>query len=328
MTRRRVIRGTVALAGLGLLAACDRLPGQAPPKVPRVGHLSNGPVQEAFSEAFGQGLRDHGYVEGQSVLFEARYADGKEERLGDLAAELVRLPVDVIVTLGSPTAEAVRRATETIPIVAISGQQVQTGLVSSLARPSGNLTGLTLTFEGLRGKKMELLKEAVPGVTRLAVLGVANNAAHAVSLKEVQEAAQKLAMEVQFLEMRGPEDFEGIFAAGAAWGANGLFVQDDPSLFVHRARIIELAARDRLPTIYGRREWVDQGGLMVQGVNFPDVFRRAAGYVDKILKGANPADLPIEQPSKFDVVINLKTAQALGLTIPPSVLQQATEIIQ
>lgn len=328
--RRRLIQGGVALASLGLLAGCGGLPTLSgrPTRLPRVGHLSLGSSDAIFNGAFAQGLHEHGHVDGQTMTIDARYAEGKEELLPDLAAELVRLPADVIVTVGSQAAQAAQQATSTIPIVSIGGQQVETGFVASLARPDGNLTGLSLTFEGLRGKKVELLKEAIPGVTRVAILAIVGNAAHAVGLKEFRDAAQSLGVEARALEIRSDEDIESAVEAGTSGQVDGLIVQDDPFLFVHRARIVDLALRSRLPTMHGRREWVEAGGLMVHGVNFPAIFRRAAYYVDKLLKGAKPAELPVERPTTFDFEINLKTAQALGLTIPPSILAQATQVIQ
>jgi putative ABC transport system substrate-binding protein len=329
-TRRQFVQGSLGLAGLGLVAGCGILPPQLRPKakVPRIGYLSNGSFEAGFNDAFTLGLRELGYVEGQNVIIESRFAEGKDERLPDLAAELVRLPVDVIVTSGSPTALAAQRATETIPIVSISGQPVETGMVASQARPNGNLTGLSLVFEGLRGKKVELLKEAIPGVTRVGVLSVADNAAHTVGLREFREAAEKLGIVAHSLEIRDPESLESAFEFGIKAGVDALILQDDPFTIGHLARIVDLEVRNRLPTMHGRREFVDAGGLMAHGVSFTAVQRRAATYVDKILKGAKPGDLPIEQPTTFDFVVNLKTAQALGLSIPPSVLQQATEVIQ
>ena len=328
----RLIRLAVALAvGLALtpLAADTEQPG----KVFRIGILSNVPPTDPEGArvwgAFIQGLRDLGYVEGQNITIEHRSSEGKFERLPDLAAELVRLKVDVIVTPALQNALAAKQATRTIPIVmASSGDPVGAGLVASLARPGGNVTGLSVLGFEIVGKQIELLKEIVPGVSRVAVLGNPVHQSYPPWLDEVKVAARSLGVQLQLLEARGPDDFESAFAAMARERAGALLHFSDGMGLLHRARIVELAAKHRLPVMYGLREFVDAGGLMVYGPSMRDSFRRAATYVDKILKGAKPGDLPIEQPSKFDLVINLKTAKALGLTIPPSVLIRADQIIQ
>ena len=331
-SRRQFLRSSLGLAGLGLLSGCGMLPPQAQPPatLPTIGWLS-GTSAEATAvirEAFRQGLLERGYVEGQNVTIERRFAEGRDERLPDLAAELIRLGVEVIATNGTPSALAAKQATASIPVVAVSGDPVGAGLVASLARPGGNVTGFTVSVAGLWGKRLELLKESVPTASRLANLGDAGNAASAIGLKEVQDAVQRLGLQVHAPELRGPGDFESAFEAASGGRADALIVQDDSLTSNNRTRVVDLAAKYRLPAMYSRREFVEPGGLMAYGVSFADLWRRAATHVDKILKGAKPADLPVEQPTRFDFVINLKTAQALGLTIPQEVLLQATEVLQ
>jgi putative ABC transport system substrate-binding protein len=301
-------------------------------RTPRVGLLVTGPPAGAdpLVAAFRQGLRERGYVEGQNVVIAARFSDGVQ-RLPDLAAELVRINVEVIVTQGTPAAQAARRATATIPIVmATSGDPVAVGLVASLARPGGNVTGNSLLGPDLAGKRLELLREIVPGVSRIAVVSNPTNPAHALHMRALvlEAAARTLGVELHPLEVRSPDDFERVFQAATSARAGALLVFGDPLFTAHRTRIANLAARSRLPTIYELSGFAEVGGLMNYGADLHEMFRRAAAYVDKILKGARPADLPIEQPTKFDLVINLKTAKALGLTIPQSVLIRADRIIQ
>jgi putative ABC transport system substrate-binding protein len=273
-------------------------------------------------------LRELGYVEGGSIVIEYRFAEGKLERLSDLAAELVRLKVDVLVAAGgTPAASAAKRATTMIPIVMTNiGDPVAVGLVASLARPGWNVTGLSLLGPDTAGKRLELLKEVVPALSRVAVLWNPANPSHALHLKETLAAARALGVQVQSLEARGPEDFETAFKA--ARGAGGILALGDPVYRLHRAAIIDLARRNRLPAIYEFRQYVAAGGLMSYGASLNDLYRRAAYYVDRILKGAKPADLPVEQPTKFELVVNMKTAKALGLTIPHSVLIRADQVIQ
>ena len=303
-------------------------------KVFRIGILSNVPLTDPEGArlwgAFIQGLRDLGYVEGQNITIEHRSSEGKFDRLPDLAAELVRLKVDVIVTPALQNALAAKQATRTIPIVmASSGDPVGAGLVASLARPGGNVTGLSVLGFEIVGKQIELLKEIVPEVSRMAVLGnPTSQEVYPLWLGQVKVAARSLGVQLQTLEARGPDDFERAFAAMTRERAGALFVLGDGMFLLHRTRIAELAAKHRLPAMYPVRGFVDAGGLMVYGPSPHDSFRRAATYVDKILKGAKPADLPVEQATKFELVINLKTAKALGLTIPQSVLVRADEIIQ
>ncbi len=326
-SRRRFVQNGLALAGLGLLAGCGiTLPqAQQRARVPRLGYLALS--AGIFAGEFHQGLRELGYVEGQNILIEWRFAEGREERLPELAAELVRLQVDVIVTQG--VEEAARQATSTIPIVmATSADPVATGAVASLAHPGGNVTGLTAAGPELGPKRLELLKEALPGVSRVAVLWDSSDRGKAVEMRGIEAAARTLGVQVQSLEVRGPDDFEAAFEAATDGRAEALMPLRSPLIAFQRSRIVDLAAMNRLPAMYSGREFVDAGGLMSYGPNQTDSFRRAATYVDKILKGAKPADLPVERPTKFELVINLKTTQALGLAIPQSVLIQATDVIQ
>jgi putative ABC transport system substrate-binding protein len=331
-TRREFLRGGLALAGLGLLSGCGIPPGQAQrsARVPRIGYLSVGPSGASpLVDAFRQGLREHGYVEGQSIAVEYRFGEERTERLSEFAAELVRLPVDVIVARGAPAQLAAKQATSTIPIVfPVSGNPVELGLVDSLARPGGNLTGLTNISQRLSSKRLELLKEAVPRVARVAVLWHQDDGGAELASGELSNAAQQLQLQLQSVEMRGPVDLEGAFEAAARERADAALTLGGTQIAVHQPRIAHLAAERRLPVMHYNREAVEAGGLIAYGPNLADLFRRAATYVDKILKGARPADLPVEGPTRFDFAINLKAAEAIGLTIPPSVLQQATEIIQ
>jgi putative ABC transport system substrate-binding protein len=276
-----------------------------------------------------QGLRELGWIEGQNVGLEYRYANNKLEQLPNLAAELVRLKVDVIVTGGEAGIRAARGATSTIPIVmANSGDPVGTGLITSLSRPGGNMTGLSLLTPDLGGKRLELLKETVPKVSRVAVLWNPTNAVKVLELKSTEVAAKALGVTVTSFEVRAPTDFGRAFAAIGREHPTALITLTDPLTLGHQKQIAEFAAKSRLPMIAENREFAEAGGLMTYGPNLLDLWRRAATYVDKILKGAKPADLPVEQPTKFELVINLKTAKALGLTIPQSILLRADEVIQ
>jgi putative ABC transport system substrate-binding protein len=329
ISRRAFISG---LAG-GLLAAPLAGEAQQAAKIARIGYLAgNLATMAQLSEAFRQGLRDLGYVEGRNVVIEYRDAAGKYERLPALAAELVALKVDVIVVTNTPAALAAKQATRTIPIVlAWVGDAVGSGLVTSLAWPGGNVTGLSVLLPELVGKRLELLTQAVPGVSRVAVLwqpGVLGERTDKDMLKEAEVAARALGVRPQLVEARGPEDFDRAFSDMTRARADAVIVQATNVFFIERRRLVDLAAKNRLPTMYIAREFVDAGGLMSYGPNVADLFRRAATYVDKILKGAKPGDLPVEQPTKFELVINLKTAKALGLTIPQSLLLRADEIIQ
>jgi putative ABC transport system substrate-binding protein len=280
-------------------------------------------------EAFRQGLRELGYVEGRNYIIEYRSADGRRERFPDLATELVRLKVDVIVTRGTPAVMAAKNATGAIPVVmAASGDPVLSGVVASLARPGGNVTGLSAIVVEVSGKRLELLREVVPGVSRIAVLFNMSNPTDALQWKETENAASSLRVQLQLLDVRKPGDFATAFDAAIKQRAGALFVGVDALTWANRRPIVDLAAKNRLPAIYAAREFVDAGGLISYGVSYPHLYHRAATYVDKILRGAKPADLPVEQPTKFELVINLKTAKALGLTIPPSLLGRADEVIQ
>jgi putative ABC transport system substrate-binding protein len=315
------------------LAAPLAAEGQQAGKVARIGYLSGSlAAGPHLPEAFRQGLRDLGYVEGRNVVIEYRDAEGTFERLPALAAELVALKVDVIVAPNTVGTLAAKHATGTLPIVfATAGDPVASGVVTSLARPGGNVTGLSLLAPELVGKCLELLKQAVPGVSRVAVLrepGVVGERLDKDMLKRAEGAARALGVRFEVLEVRGPADFDRAFSDMTRAHAGALTVLGSTMFSTERRRLVDLAAKNRLPAVYPWREFVDAGGLMAYGANIADLYRRAAIYVDKILKGAKPADLPVEQPTKFELVINLKTAKALGLTIPPSLLLRADQVIE
>jgi putative ABC transport system substrate-binding protein len=299
-------------------------------KVPRIGVLTLGVASSTPTfEAFRQGLRDLGYVEGKNILIEYRYAEGKSDRLSNLAAELVRLKVDVIVTESSRAAEAAKHATQTTPIVmAIAGDPVGIGLVASLARPSGNVTGLTVLAPELSGKRLELLKEAAPKTISVAVIWNATNPGATGFLRETKAAAQSLGLQLQPVEVQSQDDLDAAFKAVTSTRPSALITLADGMLLNNRTRIVEFAAKNRLPTIFPDGEFADAGGLMAYGPNLGSNFRRAASYVDRILKGTKPANLPVEQPTKFELVINLKAAKQIGLTIPQSVLYRADKVIK
>jgi len=331
--RLAVIRPATAVVLLLLSAFLGTAAAQAPEKVPRVGYLIAGsrsdPQRQRLAEAFRQGLRELGYVEGQNVAIESRWAEGKDDRFPALAADLVRSKVDVIVTQSGAATQAAQQATRTIPIVmALSNDAVGSGLVASLARPGGNVTGLTVMVPDLAGKQLQLLKEVVPEVSRVALLTNPANPASAPFLREAEAAARALGVRLQTLEARDPQEIDSAFAAMTRERAGALVVLTDSIFTNQRRQIAELAAERRLPAVYGNTEHAEAGGLVAYGANFLDLERRAATYVDKILKGAKPADLPVEQSTKFDLVINLKTAKTLGLTIPASLLSRADEVIQ
>jgi ABC-type uncharacterized transport system substrate-binding protein len=315
---------------LGLLMAPLATRAQPPKDIPRIGLLlTNSHAAESTNiEAFRHSLQTLGYVEGQTIRMEYRYADGNLEQLPPFAAELVRLHVAVIVTSGSPPTRAAQHATTTIPIVmTIVGDPIEGGFVTSLAQPGGNITGLTLMASSLSGKRLELLKEAVPEMTRVAVF--VDAALGAAARHEIQLASEGLGLTLQVLHIQGPNpDLDGLFSTATRERADALLIPPGPVLYRHRTRVVDLAALSRLPAMYFTREFVGAGGLMSYGPSEPDNWRRAAAYVDKILKGAKPADLPVEQPTTFELVINLKTAQALGLTISPAFLFQADEVIR
>ena len=330
MDRRAFLAGTGAV----LLAAPLAADAQQAGKVPRIGFLRTTSPSDRphLLDAFRQGLRELGWVEGQNIVIGYRFAEGRLDRLPDLAAELVRLKVDLIVSGGTQGVTAAKNATETIPIVMIAGSAdpVGLGLIASLARPGGNITGVSYSVGGLEilGKQLELLKETVPKIRRMAILSNAANPIQPLAIRDVNVAARSLGVQLQLLEARGPNEFDAAFAAMATERVGALLVLSDTIFNSHRTRLADLAARSRLPAAYGVRESVEAGGLMSYGPSLRDLYRRSATFVDKILKGAKPADLPVEQPTKFELVINLKTAKALGLTIPPSLLGRADEVIQ
>jgi ABC-type uncharacterized transport system substrate-binding protein len=323
------------LIALVLLAVAVIAEAQEPKRVPRIIYLSPlSPSSESIrSEAIRLALRELGYIEGQNIAIEYRYAEGNPERYDELAAELVRLKVDVIVVAGGDVwIRAAKNATKTIPIVMTGGgsDPVETGIIESLARPGGNVTGLTNLSVELGGKRLELLKEAVPKVARVAVLYDPTNPASVRDVKKVLPvAARALGLTLQPWEVRSADDFERVFAALSKQRPDGLYVLGGASpMRANRKRIAGLALKSRLPSVYNGREYVDAGGLMYYGADQADSYRRVAYYVERILKGAKPADLPVEQPTKFELVINLKTAKQIGLTIPPEVLARATRLIK
>lgn len=303
---------------------------QQPGKVPRVGYLMfQSPAAAGFFiEAFRQGLRDLGYVEGKNIVVEYRFAGGSSDRAAEMAAELVRLKVDLIVAAATPAAHAAKNATRTIPIVITSADPVGTGLVASLARPGGNITGLSMMLPDIAGKRLELLREVLPDVTRVAVLAHGADPYHRRFLDETQLASQKIGIQIQPVVVKGPEEFEGAFSAMIKERAAALVVHPIFTVTGHSRRIVDLAEKNRLPTVSDFREFTDAGALLSYGPNRREAARRSATYVDKILKGAKVADLPLEQPTKFELIINLKAAKALGLAIPQSMLLRADEVIQ
>jgi putative tryptophan/tyrosine transport system substrate-binding protein len=338
-TRREFLRCGLAIAGLGLLAGCGLVsPPSKPPRVARVGYLCTncspsfrGPAPPGtITAAFTESLRELGHIEGENVIIEYRGADGLNERLPELAAELVGRQVDIIVTGGAtPAALAAKAATSTIPIVFVAvGDPIANGLVASYARPGGNLTGTTNLSPETVAKRLQLLKDVLPAATRVAVVWNFGNPVAAAEWDEMQPATGPLGLTLERRDLRGPDQIEEVFGALAGARPDALLVAGEPFMFANRARLAELAAGLGVPAMYTAREFVEAGGLMCYGVNIREQFRRAAAQVDKILKGASPAELPVERPTKFDFAINLRTAQALGLTIPQSVLQQATEVIQ
>ena len=296
-------------------------------KVYRIGFLRAGPPPTMWVEAFQQGLRERGYVDGQNVLVAFRFTDGSVDPLPQLAEELVRLKVDVILASAGPPALAAQKATSSVPIVFVSVvDPVELGLIPSLGRPGGNITGLAISSADLTGKRLQLLRELVPKLRRVAVLWDRANPTNPMQLKGAEIAARTLGLQLEPVPVQGPNDFDSGFKAVRS--ADGLLQVDSPLFTTHRARLVGLAATSRLPAIYGYRELVEVGGLMSYGADLPDLYRRAATYVDKIFKGSKPADLPVEQPTKFEFVINMRTAKALGLTIPPSLLLRADQIIE
>jgi putative ABC transport system substrate-binding protein len=309
----------------------DLAAAQQPKKVPRIGFLGAGAASASAGriEAFRQGLRELGYVEGKNIAIEWRHAEETPDRLRELAAELVRLKVDIIVTGGGTVTRVAKELTTKIPIVmAFDNDPVGNGFVGSLARPGGNITGLSTHYPEISGKHLELLKEIVPKLSRVAVLGTSTGPVTAQSLRETELAAGAFGVKLQYLDVLGPKDIETAFRAASKGRADAVLVLVGGILFSQRPQIVNLAVKTRLPAIYARPEFVEDGGLMTYGVNISDLFRRAATYVDKILKGTKPADLPVEQPIKFEFIINLKAAKQIGLTIPPNVLVRADKVIR
>lgn len=328
MNRRTWLAGSLILLSRPLVADAQPLVKQF-----RIGILSgSAPTSPEAANVWGglfQGLRELGYVEGQNIVIEGRYYEDRVERLPALAAELVQLQVDVIVAGTAPAPETAKRATSTIPIVmANHPDPVGSGLVASLARPGGNVTGLSLITPELRGKQLQLLKEVVPGLSRVAVLSNPTVPTHLREFREADIAAQSLKLTLQIVEARAPGELAGAFSAATKERAGALMNLGGSMFFAHRARIVELAAKSRLPAIYPVREYAEVGGLMTYGVNLRESFRRAAGYVDRILKGAKAGDLPIEQPTRFELIIHAKAAKALRLTIPSLMLARADQIIE
>ncbi len=300
-------------------------------KVARIGLLGGGSASANAGRiaAFQQGLRDLGYVEGKNIVVEQRWAQGKLDRLAPLAAELLRLNTEIIVTAGPTVTRALKDARVTVPVVmGFDDDPVGSGFAANLARPGGNITGLSTLSPNLSGKQLELLKEIVPKLARLALLGSLIHPGTTQSVKETELAAAAFGVKVQYLDVHAPQDLEAAFGAARKFRADAMIVLTSVVTNTNRRPIVELAAKDLLPAIYYTAEWVEAGGLLTYGASFPDLFRRAATYVDKILKGAKPADLPIQQPTKFELVINLKTAKQIGLTIPPNVLARADRVIK
>ena len=318
-----------------ILVAAASAGAQTVERVHRVGWITPTPVAELVSDsnprfnAFRQEMRQRGYVEGQNLGLELRSVEAGPERIFAVASELVRLNVDVIVAVANPTVQAVQQVTRSIPIVMFGvGDPVATGIVTSLARPGGNVTGLSQLSPELSGKRLELLRELLPGVSRVAVLWNPTNPSNAPQIAETKVAARALGIQLQLLEVRAPQDLEGAFQAATRGRAGALITLDDLFIFTHRIRIVALAAKSRMPAIYGWPQFAEAGGLMSYSTDFQYMYRQTAVFVDKILKGAKPSDLPVEQPTKFELVINLKTAKALGLMIPASLRLRADQIIE
>ena len=319
------------LVGVTLLGVAVIAKARQPKKVPQIGylHAASASSVAARTEAFREGLRELGYVEGKNILIEYRYAEGKFDRLPVLAAELVRLKVDVIVTTAPLPTRAAKEATVTIPIVMMQDRDpVGTGFVASLARPGGNITGLSTLRPEISGKHVELLKETIPRLSRVAVIGTSTVPGTVQMLKEMELAAAEVKVQLQYLDVLAPKDIETAFREASKGRAEAVIGLGGPVLISHRTQVVDLVVKSRLPAIYNVAEFVEAGGLMTYGPSITDLSRRAATYVDKILKGAKPADLPVEQPKKFEFIINLKAAKQIGLTIPPNVLARADKVIK
>ena len=324
------LKQRVIQIGLAAMLVSLSLPvgAQQAMKVPRIGILFIGGRDQPHLEAFKQGLRERGYTEGKNIVLDYRYAEGNNDRLPQLATELIRDKVDVIVTTASVSAVAARRATKTIPIVMTTGNPLESGLAASLAKPGGNVTGLTVLSADLSGKRVELLTEAFPKTTRIAALQSPQDFEAGAGYKETQEAAKAFSLRLHPVEVQSANDFEPAFAQMNKARETALLVILSPMITFNSRRIVELALKYRLPGMYPTKQFAEEGGLMAYGPVIADLYRRAAIYVDKILKGANPAELPVEQPIKFELVINLQTAKQIGVTIPPSVLTRADRVIR
>ena len=322
---------TVFILSAWFLALCLSAHAQQPKKVPRIGFLAgvSASTISARTDAFRQGLRELGYIEGKNIIVEWRYADEKLERLNDLATELVRLKLDVLVSSAPTVTRPLRPATKTIPIVmAFDDDPVGNGFITSLAQPGGNITGLSNLAPEISGKQLELLREIVPKLGRVAVLGTSTRPGNAQSLKEIELAAGAFGVKVQYIDVQDSKEIEAAFRGASKGRAAAVLVFGGPVFNSRRKQLADLAVRNRLAAIYPRQEFVEEGGLMMYGPNVTDLYRRAATYVDKIPKGAKPADLPVEQPTKFEFIINLKAAKQIGLTIPPNVLVRADRVIK
>jgi len=327
---RKTALGSILFAG-ALLALAVTVEAQQPTNIPRLGYLTAPAISALTAEhgAFRQGLRELGYVEGKNIFIEWRSAEAKLDRLPELAAELVRLKVDVIVTAGPAPTRAAKGATPTIPIVmAFDNDPIGNGFIASLARPGGNITGLSTLTPELSGKRLEILKETVPKLSRVAVVGTSTFPGSGANLKEVERAAAALKVKVQYLDVLSPKEIAAAFQAATKERAEAILFLGSVVYTDRRTELAQLAVKHRLPASYSRSDHVEDGGLMSYGPNTIDLYRRAATYVDKILKGAKPADLPVEQPKKFEFVINLKAAKQIGLTIPPNVLVRADKVIR
>ena len=326
--RDRII-GLIVIFALGLFAEVPPADAQRAHQVHRIGILLYDGAPPGLLEAFREGLRDLGYVEGKNITLELRNAQRRKEQLAALAEELVRLKVGLILAVNTPAALAAKKATTTIPIVITRiGDPVKTGLVASLARPGGNVTGLSFMHTDLSAKRIEFLREILPGLSRVVVLFNADNPSHTPQIAEMKRASSQLGLVFLPLPVRGPSDFPGAFQAAIRVYAEALFILDDTPLTKHRAQILRLAANHSLPVVSRYKDFAEAGGLIAYGPSLPAVYKRTSYYVDRILQGAKPADLPVEQPTKFDLVINLKTAKTLGITIPPTVLYQAAKVIR
>jgi putative ABC transport system substrate-binding protein len=327
MNRRTAIRRLATY----FLTTASLADAQQPAKIPRIGYLAASSLSANATrlEAFRQGLLELGYVEGKNIVIEYRYADGKFDRLPALAAELVHLKVDIIVSAGPTAIRPAKEATSTIPIVmGFDDDPVANGFVASLARPGGNITGLSTLSPEISGKQLELLKEIIPRLSRVAVFGTSTRPGTAQSLKEIEIAARAFKVKLQYLDVLEPKDIETAFRAASKGRADAIILLGNPVLNAQRTRVADLAVKNRLPAVYAQPEFMDAGGLMYYGASFTDIFRRAATYVDKILKGRTPADLPVEQPMKFEFIVNLKAAKQIGLTVPPNVLVRADKVIR